>query len=323
MTYALYGATLAFTWFVILNTTLSMLIAAIADRVAVHTRQRHPRTRARTLLSLRLLPSATSLTFVAVVFVPSYLRLEPRNFDEAFGWTTTASAIGATLLFATACIRGVRACWRATRRARACVRAGRSIALPSAPLPVSCIDSRDAAMTLVGIWRARLLVTQPLVDVLTSDEMEAAVAHEIAHYRAWDNLKRLVIHGSPDALSLLAAGRRLDREWTLAAEHAADARAAQDPGTALALASALVKIARLTPAPAFDLAPASPLIGGDGIASRIERLINPVPADRRSGSARVLRCSLGLAGVIAFAFSYLPLLSAVHSASEVLVRVLP
>ena len=323
MTYALYGATLAFTWFVILNGALSVIVALVGDQVAILTARHHSKTRARTLLTLRLLPSVTSLAFVAAVFVPSYLRLEPKNFDEAFGWTTTASAIVATVLVVAACWRAVGACWRATSRARACVRAGHPITLPSAPLPVCCIDGRDAAMTLVGVLRARLLVTRPLVDILTPDEMQAAVAHELGHYRAWDNLKRLVIRGAPDALSLLAAGRRLEREWTLAAEHAADARAARDPGTALALASALVKVARLTPSPAFSLAPVSPLVGGEAIASRVERLINPLPSVQPSGRARFAWWSIGVAAAAAFTLTYFPLLGAVHHASEVLVRTLP
>jgi len=323
VTYALYGATLALTWFVIVNGALSVIVAIAADQVAIMTAQHRPRSRARTLLALRLLPSLASLAFVAAVVVPSYLRLEPRNFDEAFGWTTTAATIVATALVVAACWRAVGACWRATSRARACVRAGHPMTVPSARLPVCCIDSRDAAMTLVGVLRARLLVTRPLVDVLTPEEMQAAVAHEMGHYWAWDNLKRLTIHGAPDALSLLAAGRRLEREWTLAAEHAADARAAGDPATALALASALVKVARLTTIPAFSLAPVSPLVGGEAIASRVERLVNPLPSVQPSLRARIAWWSLGIVTVAAFALTYFPLLAVVHGASEILVRALP
>ena len=85
MTYVLYGATLAFTWFLALNILLSLAIAAAAQVVARSIAARAPRIRARVLLALRLLPAAASIAFVLGVFLPSFWTLEPRDFDEAFG----------------------------------------------------------------------------------------------------------------------------------------------------------------------------------------------------------------------------------------------
>jgi hypothetical protein len=192
-------------------------------------------------------------------------------------------------------------------------------------------------MTLVGVIRPKLLVTRPLIEALTAEELDAAIEHEAGHLSSWDNLKRLAMRATPDALSLLPANRRLEHGWALAAEHAADARAARDAGAGLALASALVKVARMTPAstptrprwgsradrPLGGLA--SPLVGGEAIASRVERLMDGCPNRPPAATlpARVT-CWMAAAGaLLALAASYGPLLRAVHRVSEVVVHALP
>ncbi len=64
MTYFLYGATLAFTWFLALNILLSLFVAAIHRGVAAAIAASAPAVRARVLLILRLLPAVASITFV-------------------------------------------------------------------------------------------------------------------------------------------------------------------------------------------------------------------------------------------------------------------
>jgi Zn-dependent protease with chaperone function len=194
--------------------------------------------------------------------------------------------------------------------------------LPGAPVPVFCRDAPAPAMSLVGVFRPVLLVTSPLVDVLTAEELGAAIAHECGHLGSRDNLKRLAMRATPDALSFTPASRRLEREWALAAEHAADARAARDEQGGLALASALVKVARLTP-PAPAPALASPLVGGDALAARIERLMAETTARAMSLRARIAVAAGAAASLALLAVAYRPLLEAVHQASEIAVRVLP
>jgi len=323
VTYALYGATLAFTWFLALNILLSLFVAAIHGRVAAAIGAAAPRVRARVLLTLRLLPAAVSIAFVAGVFLPSFWTLEPRDFDEAFGITTTTFAAIACVVLAGALWRGVSALRESTGRSRAWLAHAKPMSLAGAPAPVYCLDAPGPAMTLVGVFQSKLLVTRPLIDALTPEELRAAVEHEVGHLGSWDNLKRLVMRATPDALSLLPACRRLEREWALTAEHAADAEAAHDSGTGLALAAALIKVARLTPAnPTFGPL-ASPLVGGEGIVSRVERLMNRQPAPRRSPALRVLGWTATAVVVCAIVSGYSPLLQSVHRVSEVLVHSLP
>jgi hypothetical protein len=323
VTYMLYGATLACTWFLALNLLLSLFVAAAWRGISAASAASAPALRARILLMLRLLPAIVSIAFVAGVFLPSFWRLEPRDFDEAFGLTTTSFALIACLVLAGALWRGMSALRESADRSRAWLTHATPMTLAGAPAPVYCLDAPVPAMTLVGVFRSKLLVTQPLIDALTPEELRAAIEHEAGHLGSWDNLKRLAMRATPDALSLLSASRRMEQGWALAAEHAADAAAAHDSGTGLALASALVKVARLTPAkPAFGLL-ASPLVGGEGIASRVERLMDH-PLPRRSSPVVRTLCwtaaGVLLCGTIA---GYSPLLQSVHRVSEVLVHALP
>lgn len=323
MIYFLYGATLAFTWFLALNVTLSLAVAATARRVSGRLMSSAPAVRARVLLMLRLLPAVASIVFVMVVFLPSFLELEPRDFDEAFGFTTTAFAVLSCVLLSAALWRGAAALHDAVKRSRSWIAAARPIALPGSPVPVFCLDAPTPAMTLVGVFRPRLLVTRPLLELLTAEELRAAISHEVGHLSSWDNLKRLAMRATPDALSALGASRKLEHDWALAAEHAADARAAHNPATGLALASALLKIARLTPAVASTPVLASPLVGGDALVSRILRLMDG-SAENRPSSSMQFATVAALAGLLVTVIAtYLPLLATVHQVSEVLVRVLP
>ena len=84
-------------------------------------------------------------------------------------------------------------------------------------------------MALVGVLRPRLLITRPVLEALTDEELSASVAHELSHWRAWDNLKRLAMRAAPDILFATSAARALERRWAAASEHAAD-RGAGDSG---------------------------------------------------------------------------------------------
>jgi peptidase M48-like protein len=323
MTYVLYGAMLAFAWFLAVNVCLSVLVAALTQRMPPFLARLEPAPRARVLLALRLLPAATSIFFVLAVFLPSFWTLEPRDFDEAFGLTTMTLALVACGVLLTAARRGTFALQQAAERSRAWLQHAVPIVLPGAPAPVFCLDALTPAMTLVGVFRPKLLVTRPLIEALTREELDAAVAHEAGHFGSRDNLKRLVMRATPDALSLLGASRRLEQGWALASEQAADARAARDSNARLALAAALVKVARLTPADRMVPLLASPLVGGEAIASRVERLMDLSPRPPAPIAARIA-CWTAAAGMLAaLAAGYTPLLGAVHRFSEVVVHALP
>ena len=213
--------------------------------------------------------------------------------------------------------------WRAAaRRARAWTQLARPLSLNGATLPLYAVDCAAPIMALAGVFRPRLLITRGVFDALTEEEVRAGVAHELGHWRARDNLKRLVMRAAPDLLVFTHAAAALESRWASAAEHAADGHAGADAPSRCALASALVKIARLTP-PATPLGePISTLVDGGEIASRVERLLSdggPAAPSSRRWSVVVAGASLA-AGAAA---AYGPLLRLVHEATELLLHALP
>jgi len=313
-----HGATLGLAWFVIVNAAVTFAVAAWASRTLRRSRRRS----ATTWFVVRMLPGVGALLFVAAVFAPSYWRYEPRDLVEGFDVTLTGFAIVAAALLVAASVRAVRAWFSASRRTQLWMQTARPLALAGAPMPAFEIDTEAPMLALIGVLRPRLMVTRGLLDALTDEEIAASVAHEVGHSRAWDNLKRLLMRATPDLLSFCSAARALERRWASAAEHRADRAAAHDSAAArCALASALVKVARLTPTTTPIAEPISTLIDGGDIVSRVERLLaDAVPSVRR-------RSALGWTGLAVAAgvaaMAYAPALRLVHSFTEVLVHVLP
>jgi hypothetical protein len=129
---------------------------------------------------------------------------------------------------------------------------------------------------------------------------------------------------APDLLAVTSTAHAIERRWAAAAEHAADRLAAgTDNPTRCALASALVKVARLMPPMRPVNEPISTLLDGGEIASRVEQLLDdrmlaPMARDHATGRLMLLA---GL--TVAVVLGYTPLLQIVHNATEVLVNTLP
>ncbi|MBI3400699.1 MAG: M56 family metallopeptidase [Acidobacteria bacterium] len=320
LTYVLRGGALALAWFLLVNVASCAVIARLAGAFTTSGRARTPAF----WFGLRMFPSAMAAAFVAAVFVPSYLAYEPLEYGEGFDVSLAMLAIAAAAVMGTALLRGIAAWWRASRRVRAWMRRAECVAVPDATLPVYAIDADAPLMALAGIWRPRLIVARGLLGALTPEELAASVAHEAGHFRSRDNLKRLVMRAAPDVLSATAAARALEQKWASAAEHTADRVAGRDStDVRCALASALVKVARLTPFPAVPGEPISTFVGGGEIVSRVEQLLDDralVPS-ARGASARRWMTAIGAIGIAAA--GYAPLLRAVHAATEILVHTLP
>jgi Zn-dependent protease with chaperone function len=312
--YVVHGVLLALAWFGVANIVSSAAVAAGSMWLAGAAQERTPRW----WLTLRCLPAAASLLFVVAVFVPSYVRFEPREAAEGFDVTLTICAAIALAIVAAALFRGIRAWRRARRQSAVWMRSAQPLA--SYPVQAFSIGPAPAPlMALAGIAAPRLFVSERLLNALTAEELDATLAHELAHARSRDNLKRLLMRTLPDALAGTPFAGALERGWASASEHAADLRATGgDPAARCALAAALVKVARLMPVPVPPLEPISTLVGGGDLASRIESLLNEPAAPRRS-------TSLGwtAAAAVLAAIAYAPLIVAVHEITEVLVNSLP
>jgi hypothetical protein len=303
---------LALAWFVALNATASVVSWSLVRFLPAfrHTNRPH------LLLLVRLVPAAASLLFVAAIFLPSHWALEPRDAHETLGfaWYGLAAA-GAFLLGRSAvCAASVA---RTGRRLRAGER-GAAIAIAD----VHEVDG-ISGVSLAGVFRTRVLIGPAITDCLSAAELEVAVAHELAHRDAFDNLARWGMRCAPDFLSYTAVARRLEEAWHAAAEARADTRAtAGDSVRALHLASALVKVARLgTAAPAVPLSTVwSTLHDAPLLEWRVRRLVSGVVTADNPRRSRALVAAVPFSMLLAAALTFS---GAVHRLTEALVNLLP
>jgi len=313
--YALHGVTIALVWFGLIN----VAGAAIVTVAAQDALRRDANRSAAFWLTLRLLPSIAAIAFVIALFAPSYWRYEPRVVED-FDVSLVVGAAAAALLIVVAAIRGWRAWRRAARRAHAWLRIARPIEIV-AGIPVYEVPIDAPMMALAGVFRPRLLVTRGVVDVLTGEELQAGIAHEIGHFRARDNLKRFAMRAAQDVLVSTRTASAIEARWASAAEHDADRAGAADNATRCALASALVKVAKLTPRSTPLAEPISTLVDGGDIASRVHRLLDDHSPAARVGPLPRLSTTVALVGSVVL--SYGSLLWLVHEATELIVNTLP
>ena len=314
--FLLHGVTLALAWFLVFNAAMTAAVALLAARLARRERSGSPAL----WLALRLAPAILSIAFVAAVFLPSYWQFEPREGVEGFDLTLTTLAALAVAVMGSAAVRGVIA-WRgAARRTEDWMRASRPLALAGTSMPAFAVDADAPLMALVGVLRPRLLITRPVLDALTDEELRASVAHELSHWRAWDNLKRLAMRATPDIWFATGAARALERRWAAASEHAADRAAGDGERERCALASALVKVARMTPPATHVIEPISALVDGGDITERVQRLLDDTRSDPERRSPRLLALAITMSALV---LGYAPLLRLVHAVTEILVNSLP
>jgi Peptidase family M48 len=205
-------------------------------------------SQASVLCLLRTLPVVGGVAIVALLFAPAYLTHEPRDSHEEITLNLAIVALFSALGVILAVVRGIVS-WRATARLTAdWLRNAERISLPGITMPAFRMEHQFPVVAIVGTFRPQLFIANQIFQSLTGAELSAALAHEVGHVIARDNLKRGLIRACRDTLLIIPCGRSLDNAWKEASEGAADEYAARrDRMVGLDLASALVKIARLVP----------------------------------------------------------------------------
>lgn len=258
-----------------------------------------PRRAASFLLWLRFVPGLFAALLVLAVCVPSYLWLEPGGGTEFVSrWCLAAAALSLGV-FASAAVRTIQAAVRSHRFVR--------------KEPHSCL-------ALAGIFHPRLIVSRDVIDALTPEQLEAALAHERAHWTSRDNLKRLLLLLAPGLLPFYPGFRRMERAWGRFTEWAADDRAAAGSvSRSLSLASALVQVARLQTS-RVELSLTTSLMGeSPDLATRVARLLRPA---RQPQPARRSLWPVATAIAMAVAFATLLLQPATLTAAHGLLEYL-
>jgi Zn-dependent protease with chaperone function len=172
-------------------------------------------------------------------------------------------------------------------------------------------------MTAVGIIRPTILLSDVAEFLLSPNEFQSAINHELAHVRRGDNLKKLLLRFVP-----FPGMGDLEHAWLEATEMAADDAAVSNIGEALDLAAALLKLCRVGPAESsVELSMSLVHTPISFVNERIERLIHWSAQSRLTPShSRWYASGVGLALLAGVGLSYGQLLMAVHSATEWLVR---
>lgn len=297
------AATLALSW--------ARMLPALA-RLA-------PARRARLLFALRTAPALAGAIACGVA-VAAFLRHEPQSTVEPPGpLLLTASAIGAALLFTAMWSAGAR-CWSTRRFLRAANRAATRVTLPGVALPAWQLETPFPLVALAGFWRPRLLIARSVLEQMPADELQAVLKHELAHARRRDNVSQLILSATPDPLRL-AARLGVDRAWRQAVEDAADDLAAgDDPQARVSLASALVRVAKMTTRQPRPSIPLLAFHDGDSIERRVRRLIDgttaqPVVRSRARETVAAVAC-----GTLAAVLNADSILLAAHAVIEWMVN---
>ena len=270
---------------------------------------------ANLLFVSRIFPLAASGLITIAFVVPSFLELEPRSGDEDFGVFPLLLGTCALFLFALGLFRVVAAQAR-TSRVVADWLEGANTLDAGAPAPTFQTCAGIPPLTLVGVCNPRVLVSETTVAVLSHDELQIALKHEMAHMRARDNLKKLIFR-----FSAFPGMAKLEGAWSEATELAADDAAVSSVREALDLAAALVKLSRLVPveaAPAFTIG----LVDGSGsVRARVARLLAWDETNaQRIRTLRWYAATPLLAAVFFAAATYGPTLALTHRLTEWLVR---
>jgi Zn-dependent protease with chaperone function len=268
-------------FFLVYSTTA--VIVSLHAPLAIRTAQgMGPRLAARFLLALRLLPLTLAAGTTLGLCVPSYLWFEPELFDEPVGFACLTLSILGLGICGAAVSRTIRAGTRSVMFARQCRRSGHEMSGQFPPTFV--VEGSAPFLALTGIVRPRVVMSESIFQALSGEELSVVLRHECAHRTSRDNLKRLCIFLAPGIMPLPGGARALERAWSTFAEYAADEEAVGgDVNRSLALASALVRVARfgsmrgLTPV-------TTPFLGDvSDLTARVNRLLT---GTRRFESSR-------------------------------------
>ncbi|HWW32855.1 MAG TPA: M56 family metallopeptidase [Steroidobacteraceae bacterium] len=297
----------------VLLATFSLVSLMLAALLALAWRAglAHLRATSLDLLALRLLPSAGALLIALTVVLPAFVGFEPHREREAAGPLLIVLAVLA--------VAGLTAgIWRAGRA----VRAARALLERCRPGPdrigheaVHVAETSEPIVAVIGAWRPRIVATESVRAACSGEEFRAVLAHEAAHLAARDNLKLLLLTAAPDALALTPLAAALAERWRTAAECEADQRATgADSERRLALASALIRVARLmqsrgAPQPALGMP-----VAADDVPGRVRTLLAPPTPNSRARILAVLT-----AGALLLPLLALPCYALLHELIERLV----
>ena len=138
-----------------------------------------------------------------------------------------------------------------------------------AAVPVFRTGNGAPSLTVAGVREPKVLVSETAIAVLTPPELCTALKHEMAHAQSYDNLKKLFFR-----FSVFPGMAGLERAWAEQSELAADDSAVSCFQDALDLASALIKVSRLSAQPPQAALTVGLLHSSTALRERVQRLVS-------------------------------------------------
>jgi Zn-dependent protease with chaperone function len=158
-------------------------------------------------------------------------------------------------------------------------------------------------------------VSESTVALLTHDELQIALKHELQHMKSRDNLKKLIFRLCP-----FPGMAKLESAWSKASELAADDAAVSSLRDAVDLAAALIKLSRLVPVEAVPVCAVGFVTSS--LSERVERLLlwDEASKARRVRIRTWFVVPFAVATSLFVSIAYTPVLVLTHEATEWLVR---
>ena len=283
-----------------LGTSGALALAWPALRRAL--RRSHPAAGAGAALGAAVAPAALPILLLALCFAPGLLGLVGLHADHCThhpdhphlclvhptalltGPLLGLLLAGGGLLLGGLVLGGVRLA--RSRREIAALRLGATGGLAPG---VRLVESERPFSVTAGLAGCEIYVSTALARALPPAQLEAVVAHERAHARRRDGLRRAFAR----ALSLPHLPwlrRRLLAELELASERACDEEAGRRLGDRLRVAEAILAVERLLAGSSAPAHPALLAFGGSSVAERVRGLL-ATPAARLPRAATLFAAS--------------------------------
>lgn len=315
--FAVRGTIISLAVFAIVYCAASLAVLVTWKNVWPRAQRHSARQRTDALFALRLLPLVSAILVTAVFAVPSFVILEPHAIEERMGIVPVALALVGLALAGLGLAKSLAALRGSCRRISEWTRAAEKMETDS-PVTVLRVSATAPAMTAVGIVRPKVLLSNATRTLLSPNELQTALNHELAHVRRQDNLRKLLLQ-----FAVFPGMSGLEAAWLEATEMAADDAAVSNSSEAVELASALIKLSRCVPlAPPLGLTAALVHSPASLVDARVKRLVawNEETRTKRNQYSiwRVLWVALATTTVLVL--TYGGLLIRVHTATEWLLR---
>jgi Zn-dependent protease with chaperone function len=301
----------------------SLLLTAILLVAGKVLRRSGPWVERRAAAAAVILPPLLAAGFVAALAADSALGLAAGTdhcldhplhhhlcLSHGSAWLSHYWALGIFLAAAGSFfLRLVRLVW-AHARAQRSVAHLRAIGEPAARGACYLLPSEDRFAFTAGMFSPAVFVSRGAWDALTPEQREAILAHESAHIRQRDLLRRAAL-GLAAACGVPFLANRALRLWTAATERICDRHAVRTVGRPSTVASAMLALLRpspprLTPNAAF-------FCGASDVPERIEAMLRGEPGGERTSRRLV---ALAVAAGVSFAVACSAFAGPIHHVLE-------